>query len=104
MKATRFSDKSPQEVVMLEFDFSKLCTTVVEATVNVSQLPNQTNDPAVSSMLEGQPQITGAKVHQSVKLGLDGNDYRFDCLVTVPGTISQTFELSGILPVRKIRE
>lgn len=104
MKVTRFSDKAPQEEVTLEFDFTKICTTISTSSVTVSQTTFQSTDNDTNDMLEGAPLVVGGKVYQLVKQGLDGNDYRFDCTVTSPGIQTQVFTLAGVLPVRRARE
>jgi hypothetical protein len=104
MKIQRFSSKTPSEVVLLEFDFSKLCSSISSATISVTQSDPDTEDPGITSIPEGTVKISGAKVQHSFKAGLNGYDYVILCSAETTEGYGQTFELSGLLPVRLPRE
>lgn len=104
MKIQRFSPKTPTEVVLLEFDFSKLCSSISGTTFSVAQVEPDAADPGIANILEGNPTVIGGKVQQRVKAGLAGYDYQILCQVMTNEGFGQTFELSGQLSVRNPRE
>lgn len=104
MKIQRFSEKTPDETVLLEFDFSKLCSAISSAEFTVTQLSPSTVDPGLANILEGVLVITGAKVQQKVKAGLNKHDYQVMCEAQTTEGFGQVFQLSGVLPVRTPRE
>lgn len=104
MKATRFSEKEPGETITLEFDFSKWCSSISLASVDVRQVSPTTVDPDLATIKEGSPTIIGGKVQQQVKAGLNLYDYAVECTVDTAETAPQRFILVGVLPVRKYRE
>lgn len=93
---TRFSDKDPEEVLILTFNFSELTAAVTLPDVSITR-KSGTADASPGNVLDGAPSISGAKVLQRVKGGTAGTDYALRCKVTADG---QTYVLSAILPVR----
>jgi hypothetical protein len=104
MKIQRFTPKTPGEVVLLEFDFSKLCSSISSAAFEVTQLNPDTVDPDLATLMEGSFVIVGGKVQQRFKAGLSGYDYQITCEIQTNEGYGQTFELSGQLSVRNPRE
>jgi hypothetical protein len=87
--------KDAAEKFAVEFDFSRLATTVDSATVSVSLLTG--TDATPSALLDGAAQVSGAKVYQRVKAGVAGCNYRLRCEATAG---SDVWALAESLPVR----
>lgn len=71
--------KDPAESIVVEFDFSSEMTAVSSAVVSIA-IHGSGVDPAVASMLDGAPQISGTSVFQRVQLGVDGVNYCPKCV------------------------
>ncbi len=88
--------KTPREVYPVEFDFSRLLTSITAASVSVSLLAG--TDAAPSSILSGSAQISGSKVFQTLTGGVDGAKYGLLCQAS-DGT--KTFELADAIEVKE---
>jgi len=93
---TRFDDKEPGNEITVEFDFGPELTTVSSPSVTIAVFSGA--DPDVASMLIGSPVVSGAKVLQRIRAGLNGVDYALACVAT-SGT--DTYTIGAILPVRE---
>lgn len=102
MKPIRFSEKTPTEIVLLEFDFSLLTTVIFSATITVIRVSGNA-DASPSSLLSGLPVLIGGKVQQLVTGGISGTDYGITCSIKTLPASGQTLELSSVLPVRVIK-
>lgn len=102
MKPIRFSEKTPTEIVLLEFDFSLLTTVIFSATITVIRVSGNA-DTSPSSLLSGPPVLIGGKVQQLVTGGISGTDYGITCSIKTLPASGQTLELSSVLPVRVIK-
>lgn len=69
--------KDPAENIVLEFDFTGELTSISTATVSITA---QDGSNTAATMLDGAPQITGAKVLQRIKNGVDQIDYKPRCV------------------------
>lgn len=87
--------KDPDEKFAIEFDFARLAATVDSAVVEVALLSGTDATPA--TVLDGAPQVTGAKVYQRVKAGVAGCNYRLRCEATSGADV---WALAATLPVR----
>jgi hypothetical protein len=97
--AQSFSEKDPQEIVYLTFDFSRLTSTIQTATLTVQRLIGP-YDSSPQTMIVGSAVIAKGVVKQRVQNGLANTDYRIRCeAVTADG---QRYVLDGILPVRSV--
>lgn len=73
--------KSPEESVVVQFDFSSELPSVTSAVVSV-QIHGVGADPALSSFIQLAPQIVGASVLQRISGGVLGVRYRIQCIAT----------------------
>jgi len=67
------SDKDPQEVIPVTFDFKKLMNSIDSATVSISVKSGADNIP--ENLLYSSVKISDAKVSQLIKGGIDGVVY-----------------------------
>lgn len=88
--------KTPRETYPVEFDFSRLLTSITAASVSVSLLSGM--DAAPSSILSEPAQISGTKVFQTLTGGVDGAKYGLLCQAS-DGT--KTFELADAIEVKE---
>jgi hypothetical protein len=99
----RFCSKTPEDSVVLTFNFSQvlLSTETFTGIPSVSIITLYGGDPNPSALLNGAPQIdaTGQLIFVPVTGGFDMNDY----VVTVQCATSNSFKglgWPGLLPVR----
>lgn len=102
MKPIRLSEKTPTEIILLEFDFSLLTPIIFSTTITIIRVAGNA-DASPSSLLSGPPVITGGKVQQLVASGVSGTDYGITCAIKTLLAGGQTLELSSVLPVRIIK-
>lgn len=88
--------KDPSESVVIEFDFANEMSAIGSAIVSASVYGDGV-DPAVSTMLDGAPQVLTAKVLQRVRNGVAGVDYKLRCVAT---SGSDVLVRAGVMPVR----
>ena len=93
----RFDKKDPQEIVVLTFDFSGEAAAVSSPVVSVAHDSGEP-DAAFASVLEGSAQVSGAKVLQRVKSGVDGANYLLRCEASDGN--GNTLVRAGLLMVR----
>lgn len=93
----RFDRKDPQEVVVLTFDFSAEAAAVSSPVVTVAHDSGEP-DAASASVPDGSPQVSGGKVLQRVKAGVDGANYVLRC--TASDGNGNTLVRAGLLMVR----
>lgn len=98
----KFSPKWPDEIVTVEFDFRKLCTTTTTAVV-VSSRVSGTADPAPETIVLGAAVNFGGIIQQRIQAGVEDTDYELLCTVETTEGGGQKFQLAGILPVRKAK-
>lgn len=92
--------KTPREVITVIFDYSAVSTSVSAPIVSVESVAGSRPDLNPSAVLQGPPQVSGAKVLQQMSGGLSGTYYEFNCIAQlVDGT---TYELTGTVPVRDL--
>jgi hypothetical protein len=92
------SIKKPGETITVTFDFSALGASVSSPVVT-SMVSSGVGDPSPSSILIGQPAISGSKVLQQVSGGVSGTYYELQCAVTMG---SNVYELADVLPIVQI--
>ena len=96
--STRFEDKDPADVVVVEFDF-----TADTASISADPAPIVTattaagTDPTPGSVLLGSPEIVGTKIRHRVTGGVHGADYALRCIVA---SGQDRLVIEAILPVR----
>jgi hypothetical protein len=88
-------NKDPAESVIVEFDFTGELTTPSIAVVSV--VTESGHDPGPESILQGSPQIIGAKVYQRLNGGVQDVDYHLRCEATQGDDVRV---LADTLPVR----
>jgi len=88
--------KTPREAYPVEFDFSRLLTSITAASVSAHLLAG--TDAAPSSILSGTAQIYGSKVFQALTGGMDGAKYGLLCQAS-DGV--RVFELAASIEVRE---
>ena len=106
----RFSPKDPAEIVTLTADFTKdleirnaAGTVIGMKTIVPPPITTVTafkgSDPDPSTVKNGLPQVSGSQVLQSVKLGIDENDYliRFE----IDANTGEHFVIGAVLPIRR---
>lgn len=71
--------KTPEESVVLAFDFGRELQVITMATVSVA-IHGSGVDPSVSTFLVGAHQISGNKVLQRIGGGVDGVRYLVKCI------------------------
>lgn len=89
--------KTPREMYPVEFDFSRLLTSITAASVSCSLLAG--TDAAPSSILSGPAQISGTKVFQTLTGGVDGSKYGLLCQASDG---AKTFEVADAIEVREL--
>ena len=102
MKATRFSEKHPSEIVNCTFDFTNdlgTAETISNAAVVIRVLFG--TDSSASSVLVSGPSITNANkaIVQSVQGGVGFTDYLLTA--TVNTSAGRRLVMQAILPVRR---
>jgi len=93
--------KDPEEIITVTFDFTDdlngAAITGGSAVTSVSVAEGADQDYAQTK--NGAEEIQGAKVLQSVKLGLNGVNYRWQGKINTSD--GRTLVLAAILPVRE---
>jgi phage gp36-like protein len=92
----RWEDKDPGDRILVEFDFAKDAASVSSPDVIITVQTGEDASPA--AMLDGAPQVVGAKVLQWLIGGKDGVDYALQC--TANGTGGAVLTIEAVLPVR----
>lgn len=92
---TLLPQKDPAESRLVEFDFAGDLAAPASAVVSVTVING--TDPAVASMLDGNPVISGTVVSQRVQLGVDKSNYKLRCEATQGVNVAVR---AAILPVR----
>lgn len=87
--------KDPAETYPIEFNFSAVMSSVTGATVTVSVVGGVDESPG--DVLDGAPQMTGAKVYQRIKAGVAGCIYKLRCEATDGANV---YAVTDNLPVR----
>ena len=87
--------KDPAEKFAIEFNFSAVLASVTEATVTAEVVGGV--DVSPGGILDGLPQVTGAKVYQRVQGGVPGCIYKLRCEATDGTSI---YAVTDTLPVR----
>lgn len=92
-----FSDKDPNEGIVVTFAFAALTNTITSATVAIEvQSGNDTNPAA---MLSGMAVVSGTNVSQRVIGGVAGCTYHLRCTIQTPD--GSTYVLGNTLPVTR---
>ena len=102
MKATKFSEKHPSEIVNCTFDFTNdLATAETISTASMVVRVLYGTDASASSILVGSPTIVSANkaLVQSAQAGVDFTDYLMTA--TVNTSAGRRLVLQAILPVRR---
>ncbi|GBL46218.1 hypothetical protein SFMTTN_2031 [Sulfuriferula multivorans] len=92
---TEFRPKHPSEAFALEFDFSRLTTSIDSATIAITVVAGVDASPA--AVLDGAAQIVGAVVYQRIRAGVDMTNYFFEAN-GVSGL--DKWSIEALLPVR----
>jgi hypothetical protein len=72
--------KDPDEIITVTFPFAgELGVATLDAVDYVTITVIKGNDPSAGAMLNGAASIASADVLQSVRNGVDGNDYKLRC-------------------------
>ena len=87
--------KDPAEKFAVEFNFSAVLASVTGATVTAEVVGGVDESPG--GILDGLPQVTGAKVYQRVHAGVPGCIYKLRCESTDGTSI---YAVTDTLPVR----
>ena len=87
--------KDPAEKYAVEFNFSAVLSSVTGATVTADVVGG--TDATPSAIIDGDPQVTGAKVYQRIKGGVAGCIYKLRCEATDGTSI---YAVTDTLPVR----
>jgi hypothetical protein len=86
--------KDPSETFLVDFDFSASLAAITTKTVTVEVESGV--DASPSSLLSGDPTVSGLIVQQRVTTGVPGCRYRFKC---VAGDGTNVFTLYSSMPV-----
>ena len=105
----RLSEKHPSEFIQIAFDYTEDLVAgeaLVPGSAVITVTVEKGTDGSPNTLLNGASAIVtsfdgkvGAFNVQPVKLGLDGVEYRFACLMTT--TFGNKYMRQGILPVRR---
>lgn len=96
----RWSDKDPQEIVTLGWDFSALledAETLMTATASVTVVEG--TDATPSAILFGAPEIGGVTVRHAIQAGVAGVLYRIAAVVDT--SLGNRYLEVGLLRVRE---
>lgn len=91
-------DKDAGDSVVVEFDFYDELDAVDTAAVVI--VCERGTDPAVAAMLDGAPQVQGAKVLQRLRYGVVDARYELRATATRGSDIRV---LAGIITIRRAR-
>lgn len=92
------SDKDPEEIITVTFDFTALGETVSSAAVSI-KLAAGGSDATASTMLLSAPALDASKVNQRVQGGKAGSSYELRCKATMASGL--VYVLPAILPVKR---
>ena len=92
----RFDDKDPAAKVWCEFDFSRTASGTTVASPNITIAVVSGTDAGPDLALDGAATVSGTKVLQRVRGGLDGVVYALECTVNDGDAV---LTLEALLPV-----
>lgn len=82
----QYSSKDPREIETFTLDFKHWLAdseTIIGQTTAIEVLSG--TDPAVGTMLNGVPLVSGSQVLQSIQNGVDGTVYKYTVEITTSG-------------------
>ncbi len=97
MRIRKISDKAPEEIIPVSFDFTELLTSIDSVVVSVSVNTGTDNNPG--ALLFSSAQIQGAVVTHLIQQGLTDVTYLIKATAT-SGDIK--YSLACYLPVKAL--
>lgn len=93
--------KDPNEVVPLTFDFSEYLTggEALTGTPTITVETYSGVDATPANLIYGSPTVTGDRIKQAVRLGVDGVTYLVRASSTT--TAGNVYALGALLPVKR---
>lgn len=92
-----FSQKDPEEIITVTFDFSAITLTPSNPVVSAVAAGGK-DDTSPSAILSGVPVVSGATVLQKIVAGQSGTTYSIRCRIDAPD--GSRYVLTELLPVQ----